>query len=311
MTIVKELATQMKKFRWGIALLLAFLHQTCLADLTPLLAAVEAGDAAVVTNLLKQNMNLEVRNQRGWTPLVIATEQGNVVIASLLVAKGADVNARSTSIQGSTALCFAAQRGDTALLELLLKRGADINARSKNGGTALCSAVDSKQEAAILFLIARGAKIDQLAYMNDQGRLFTPLILAATEGDMKTAELLLANGAGLEKRNNFGNTPLMEAAMHPQTQMVKFLIDRRANINAKNPRGYTALLHAVDHGHTENIKMLLTAGANPFASYRITDDPADRSWDGVDLAKMHGDNEIARLILDAQKRAQPAASSSN
>jgi len=301
----------MKQISLIIALSLTFLHRTSLADSAALLAAVEASNASAVTNLLTRDVKLEVRDQRGWTPLIIAANQGNVVIASLLVAKGADVNACSSSTNGSTVLCFAAQHSNTALLELLLRNGANIHARSKNGATALYAAISYQQEPATRLLIAKGARVDQLSFMNDRGCLFTPLILTATQGELKTAAFLLAHGASLEKRNNFGNTPLMEAAMRPQPQMIKFLIDRGAKVNAANPKGYTALLHAVEYGQIENIKVLLAAGADPFATYKITDDQQEPGWDGVRLAKGTGNDECATLILDAQKRARPATFSAN
>ena len=139
----------MKQISLIIALSLTFLHRTSLADSAALLAAVEASNASAVTNLLTRDVKLEVRDQRGWTPLIIAANQGNVVIASLLVAKGADVNACSSSTNGSTVLCFAAQHSNTALLELLLRNGANISGATGTSYTIAATTASDNNAARV------------------------------------------------------------------------------------------------------------------------------------------------------------------
>jgi ankyrin repeat protein len=56
-------------------------------------------------------------NRKGETPLILAAERGNLEIAKLLLAKGADPNMKDRS--GASALSLAKEKGNKAMLELL------------------------------------------------------------------------------------------------------------------------------------------------------------------------------------------------
>jgi ankyrin repeat protein len=78
---------------------------------------------------------------RGATLLHVAAEYGNLEAATLLLDRGADVNARAHvdahGVGGQTAIYHAAtQNYDFGLpmVELLLKRGADLSVRAKVAG---------------------------------------------------------------------------------------------------------------------------------------------------------------------------------
>src|SRR5437867_4166307 len=76
--------------------------------------------------------------QGGFTPLhsAVATDAGavDIEIVRLLLAKGADPNARSQS--GSTPLHTVGFTGDRASLDLLLEHGADSGIKNNDGKTA-------------------------------------------------------------------------------------------------------------------------------------------------------------------------------
>ena len=66
------------------------------------------------------------RIESGSTPLHFATFKGHKEIAELLIAKGADLNAKDK--KGRTPLFGAAQDGQKEIAELLIAKGADVNA---------------------------------------------------------------------------------------------------------------------------------------------------------------------------------------
>ena len=66
--------------------------------------------------------------------VVIGQPTASTLIAALL-AKGADVNARSS--EGKTALLLAAERGRTETVSKLLQSGADVDAADASGQTAV------------------------------------------------------------------------------------------------------------------------------------------------------------------------------
>src|SRR5262245_9084828 len=57
--------------------------------------------------------------------LLAAAKKGDAKAAEMLLAKGADVNAKTT--YGATALTFAAEKGHVEVVRLLLKHKAEVN----------------------------------------------------------------------------------------------------------------------------------------------------------------------------------------
>ena len=64
-----------------------------------------------------------------------AAYYGHKVVAELLIAQGADVNAKSDD--GWTPLHDAASMGHKEIVELLLAKGANVNAKNNYGNTPL------------------------------------------------------------------------------------------------------------------------------------------------------------------------------
>ena len=80
----------------------------------------------------------------------MAAANGFRSVAELLLAHGADVNARTSDVRAlvlsgdrltGTALDVAVRRGDQALVELLLANKADVTAADEGGATPLHLAV--------------------------------------------------------------------------------------------------------------------------------------------------------------------------
>lgn len=79
--------------------------------------------------------DLEERNAKGWTPLMIASYNENMTLVEELVNQGANVNARN--FKGTTVLMYAksaaAQSGRTDILELLITHGAVPHVKDNKG----------------------------------------------------------------------------------------------------------------------------------------------------------------------------------
>jgi len=98
----------------------------------------------------------------GWTALHLASFFGHKEVADLLLARGADVNARSRSTRfarENTALHAAAANRQVAVAELLIARGADVNARDGSGFTPLALAANNKSDLMVVVLLEKGARI--------------------------------------------------------------------------------------------------------------------------------------------------------
>ena len=138
---------------------------------TPLHAVSLKDDAKVVKFLLdhgaKADIHARVEGMDGATPLHIA---GSAEVAKVLLAYGADPNARTVSsiswLVGIVPLSFAIITGKLEIAQVLLDHGANVNAIMRNGETLLYyfirtwDMLEYNQEKAVLFLVKNGAKMN-------------------------------------------------------------------------------------------------------------------------------------------------------
>ncbi|KIY01856.1 uncharacterized protein Z520_01994 [Fonsecaea multimorphosa CBS 102226] len=85
----------------------------------PLHDAAELGNKELV-NFLIGKVAVDSENQFGLTPLFLASENGHLPVARLLLEKGADPN--PTNILGETPISVAAKYGHESLVKLLLEK---------------------------------------------------------------------------------------------------------------------------------------------------------------------------------------------
>lgn len=216
---------------------------------TPLLVAASADDPRVVKLLLAHGAEVNARNGDGWTPLMKACWLGCTENVKLLLAAGAatEVAIAGGSLKpGYTALHFAANGGETEIVRLLLEAGAEANARDSENAT--------------------------------------PLRIAKTR---EVAALLIAHGAEVNTRDNDGWTPLMRAAGLGDLEWVELLLAHGAEAKARNEDGWTALHNAAVKGHSEIVRVLLSAGAQVNAT---------RATDGATPLRVARNVEVAELL---------------
>jgi ankyrin repeat protein len=97
--------------------------------------------------------------QRAGQVLLQATEAGNIEQMAVLLAQGAEVNARNA--YGWTPLHVAAVGGDPAVVALLLRHGADVHAQSHIGTTPLDNVTTRGGRKVVMdLLLAHGAKLN-------------------------------------------------------------------------------------------------------------------------------------------------------
>ena len=94
-----------------------------------------------------------IRSKGGETPLHYAAQRGHVRAAELLVAAGADVNARDNDRNRLTPLHWAAIYGHSKVVVLLLEHKADRTAKDWDGRTPLSHAISNLDAATIRLLL--------------------------------------------------------------------------------------------------------------------------------------------------------------
>jgi len=96
---------------------------------------------------------------------------------------------------------------------------------------------------------------------NEESR--TGLHVAAINGNLSIAAILIKGRARLDITDKLGNTPLHYAADRNQIEMATLLLDASAAADPTNRNGVTPLMIAAGRGDLEIVKALLAKGANP------------------------------------------------
>ena len=113
---------------------------------------IQSGNLDNVTVQLKRNPNLvNIKDTRGFTPLIFATYFDKEAIAKCLIEHQAPIDSKDAS--GNTALIGVCFKGNINLASYLIENGAHINAVNNNGATPLIfSAMFNKIESVKLLI---------------------------------------------------------------------------------------------------------------------------------------------------------------
>lgn len=197
---------------------------------TPLHLAVAMGRLKIMRNLLALGADLEIRNDQGMSPLGVAVYYGNSTAVKLLIQRGANPGEKFWKYDNHFLPEMIVLRGNVEMAEYFQQIGVDFLAYEKVGGSLISLAAFDRRVAMLEFLISIGAKID-----GSQNGI-SPLHLAidATQGiylEEKTADF------------------------------VQVMVDGGANVNALDDKGWSPLQRAASNGQFEVVKILYKAGA--------------------------------------------------
>ncbi len=118
-----------------------------------LLVALQSESPKSAMVLVKHpQTQVNVQNQLGETPLMLAAINNQFQLAQVLIERGADVNR-----EGWTPLHYASTRGHREMMRLLLDNDAYIDSESANGTTPLMMAAYAAPALAVKLLLEEGA----------------------------------------------------------------------------------------------------------------------------------------------------------
>jgi ankyrin repeat protein len=116
----------------------------------------------LITFLIDAGADVNAAGYEGWTPLLHATERGNVRGARTLLARGADIDVQCDCPGflngGWSALMMAIKRGHADIVQALLQKAPDVNLKNRLGQTALMLAVEEGDRSTVSALVTRGAR---------------------------------------------------------------------------------------------------------------------------------------------------------
>lgn len=222
--------------------------------------AARTGDLKRIESLISAGVNLNEPNQYGCTPLSYAALFNRDQVAALLLANKADPNLRAESRSRSTEcpktpLQIAASMGNLRMASMLIAAGANVRAITRSGRTALHFAAVGSHLDMIRLLLGKGADVEA---RDNEGS--SALDDAVWRGHLEAVAILLANGAPLnEPEAKTGATPINEAAYRNQLPLAAYLLQFHPDLHMPDKRGYTPLENAIRMGNEQVAMLLLEA----------------------------------------------------
>ncbi|HWJ09739.1 MAG TPA: ankyrin repeat domain-containing protein [Nocardioides sp.] len=174
-----------------------------------LLRAALRGDADAAALALRAGADIEARDARRRTPLLLASAADHVAVAELLVARGADPDALDD--RHDTPWLVTGVTGSVAMLEALLPARPDLTVENRYGGLAPIPAAERGHVDYLRRVVRTGVDLD---HVNDLG--WTAMLEAIVLGDgsdahVEIVRILLAAGADRSVADHDGVTPLQHA----------------------------------------------------------------------------------------------------
>lgn len=129
-------------------------------------AAISATKAREIKELLDKGADINVHNEWGLTPVMLASQYNHsVAVLNALISAGADIQEAEPKYRSNALHLAACSSKNPKVIEALLAAGANINARNYLGETALIMSVNSNPETKITTqLIKSGADVNARDY---------------------------------------------------------------------------------------------------------------------------------------------------
>ena len=157
-----------------------------------LIVAARKSNAAAVKELLAKGADVNAKTEYGATPLFYACDRGNAEVVKLLLDAGADVNAQDTFYK-STPIIWAVQRDHAEVVKLLIEKAP----QSKESTTGMAIAQGSTKSAKALLELG-GFKPESLSAW---------LATAEKRGNAEIVEALKKAGAQPKPKSDYKVEP--------------------------------------------------------------------------------------------------------
>lgn len=194
--------------------------------------------------------------------LLKAAAAGDVAAIRSLASDGANLNARDP--RDRTPLMIAAHLKQYDAVRALLEAGADINALDKDRYDVITIAAVADDPEMIRIAVAGGGDATLVTSRYDG----TALIAAAHLGHDEVVKTLIESGVPLDHVNNLNWTALIEAIVlgdggPRHTETVRALVGAGADVNFPDGNGVRPLRLALQRGYADIAAILKNSGARP------------------------------------------------
>lgn len=254
--------------------------------------AVQEGNVEMATLLLEKGADVNADLERPLVNLAVSSQ--NYLMAQLLISRGANVNREEHDFLdldktcGSTPLYIAVSNDDVMFTRLLVEAGANLHHKNKGRSPVLSVAAKDGQVEMVQELLKMGADPNCR-----DSKVETALMAAVLNRQKEAVLLLLQNGAKLEDMcpRDVGPFLVLVEQMGDDEETMEIVLSKDIDINAANNDGETALTICARKGYINLAEKLITMGAKFDEENRVGNTPLM-----IAIFKEHSD--IARLFIE-------------
>jgi uncharacterized protein len=187
--------------------------------------AARSGDADAAAIAIRNGADLESRDSRRRTPLLLAATGDHVAVGRLLVALGADPDALDD--RHDSAWLVTGVTGSVPMARIIAKARPDYELLNRFGGTSLIPAAERGHDTYVAWVVEH-TPVD-VDHVNELG--WTALLEAVILGEgsqrwQRIVRLLLEAGADADIADKDGVTPVQHARKRGHTEIVRILQSR-------------------------------------------------------------------------------------
>jgi ankyrin repeat protein len=114
---------------------------------TPLLYSSKENHLEIVKMLIENGADVNCKNNYGWTPLIWSSYFSYLEIVKTLIENGVDVNCKTNG--GWTPLMFSSSNGHLEIVKCLIENGVDWNIKNKDNKDFMYYLSDKEKEMMI------------------------------------------------------------------------------------------------------------------------------------------------------------------
>ncbi|KAF2893544.1 hypothetical protein ILUMI_12632, partial [Ignelater luminosus] len=235
------------------------LSKGCEISTVPLQLAAMSSNLDLIGLFLSLHVDIDVKDtKKGWTALHYAAVYDRGEAATLLLSKGANIEAKD--YMEETPLIWAVREGNQKIVDILLAKSVDIETKTLEDETPLILSAKYGQNEITKLLMSNGSNFQ---VKDNKGKTAFHWAVGNLDNTLETIELFVSKSPNiLESRTAKQETPLILATQEGCQAIVQLLLSKNASIKAKDQNGMTALDWSLFKGYDDIACLLLQNSAD-------------------------------------------------